>query len=73
MSGLLWAPGAAAYLFSTIGLDQTLKHMWGGILVQILVALPFRTHLWHYIHRSYELDRQFTWFNVSRPTSHALT
>jgi len=65
MSGLLWAPGVAAYLLFTIGLEQTIRCMWGGILVQILVALPFRGHLWHYIHRSYQLDRQFTWFNVS--------
>ena len=65
MSGLLWAPGVAVYLFSTIGLEQTIKSMGGGVLVQIFVAFPFRSHLWHYIHRSYELDRQFTWFNVS--------
>lgn len=64
MSGLLWAPGVAAYLVSSIGLVETIKASWGGILVQILVAVPFRGHLWHYIHRSYELDRQFTWFNV---------
>lgn len=64
MSGLLWAPGVAAYLVSSIGLIETIKASWGGILVQILVAVPFRGHLWHYIHRSYELDRQFTWFNV---------
>jgi len=65
MSGLLWAPGVAAYLLFPIGLEKTIRCMWGGVLVQILVALPFRSHLWHYIHRSYELDRQFTWFNVS--------
>ena len=65
MSGLLWAPGVAAFLFATIGVVETLKLSWGGILVQILVAIPFRGHLWHYIHRSYEVDRQFTWFNVS--------
>jgi hypothetical protein len=73
MSGLLWAPGAAAYLLSTLGLDGTIKRMWGGIVVQILVALPFRSHLWHYIHQSYELDRQFTWFNVPRSRGHTLT
>jgi Gpi18-like mannosyltransferase len=65
MSGLLWAPGVAAYLFSTIGIEETLKASWIGVLVQILVALPFRSHLWHYTHSSYELDRTFTWFNVS--------
>ena len=64
MSGLLWAPGVAAYMFATIGPVRTLKASWAGILVQLLVALPFRAHLWHYIHRSYELDRKFTWFNV---------
>jgi len=64
MSGLLWAPGVAAYLLSSIGLVETIKASWGGILVQFLIAIPFRKHLWHYIHRSYDLDRQFTWFNV---------
>jgi hypothetical protein len=65
MSGLLWAPGVAAYLISTIGIFETVKTSWSGILVQLLVALPFLSHPWHYIHRSFELDRQFTWFNVS--------
>ena len=64
MSGLLWAPGVAAYLISTLGLLETLKSSWGGLLVQFLVAIPFRSHPWHYIHRSFELDRKFTWFNV---------
>lgn len=64
MSGLLWAPGVAAYLLSTIGLIRTLQASWAGVLVQVLVAIPFRGHLWLYIHRSFELDRQFTWFNV---------
>jgi Gpi18-like mannosyltransferase len=64
MSGLLWAPGVAAYLLSTIGLEKTLKVSWVGVLIQILIALPFHSRLWHYIHRSYELDRTFTWFNV---------
>jgi Gpi18-like mannosyltransferase len=67
MSGLLWAPGVAAYLLSTIGVTRTLESSWAGLLVQILVALPFRGHLWHYIHRSFELDRTFTWFNVPSP------
>jgi Gpi18-like mannosyltransferase len=65
MSGLLWAPGVAAYLVSTIGLVETIKASWGGILLQLLVAIPFRNYLWHYIHQSFELDRKFTWFNVS--------
>jgi ALG3 protein len=64
MSGLLWAPGVAAYLFSSIGIVDTITASIGGILVQILLAIPFHNHLWDYIHRSYELDRQFTWFNV---------
>jgi ALG3 protein len=64
MSGLLWAPGVAAYLISTRGLVETLQSTWGGILVQFLVAIPFLSHPWHYIHRSFELDRTFTWFNV---------
>jgi alpha-1,3-mannosyltransferase len=64
MSGLLWAPGVAAYLISAIGIEGILQTSWAGILVQILVALPFRSHLWHYIHQSFELDRTFTWFNV---------
>ena len=64
MSGLLWAPGVAVYLISTIGLERTFQASWAGILVQILVAWPFRSHLWHYIHQSFELDRTFTWFNV---------
>jgi len=67
MSGLLWAPGVAAYLLSSLGIEETLKASWVGVLVQFVVAIPFRTHLWHYIHQSFELDRQFTWFNVSLP------
>ena len=64
MSGLLWAPGVAAYLVSNVGIAKTIRASWGGILVQSVIAIPFRSHLWHYIHQSYELDRQFTWFNV---------
>ena len=68
MSGLLWAPGVAAYLVSSIGIVKTARASWGGILVQFVIALPFRNHLWHYIHQSYELDRQFTWFNAINPS-----
>lgn len=64
MSGLLWVPGVATYLISSIGVIETIKNSWAGILVQISVALPFCGHLWHYIHQSFELDRKFTWFNV---------
>jgi predicted membrane-bound dolichyl-phosphate-mannose-protein mannosyltransferase len=64
MSGLLWAPGVATVLVSSIGLFETAKATWLGVVIQVLVAIPFREHLWHYIHRSYELDREFTWFNV---------
>jgi Gpi18-like mannosyltransferase len=64
MSGLLWAPGVAAYLVSSIGLLETVKSAWSGVLLQVLVALPFRSHLWNYIHYSFELDKRFTWFNV---------
>jgi Gpi18-like mannosyltransferase len=64
MSGLLWAPGVAAYLIASTGVVETVKKSWAGILVQISVSLPFRNHLWHYIHQSFELDRKFTWFNV---------
>ena len=66
MSGLLWAPGAAAYLLPTCGLMKTIKASWLGVLLQLLVAFPFRAHLWHYIHQSFELDRTFTWFNVCK-------
>jgi len=76
MSGLLWAPGVAAYLVAAAQsqrrkedwlpsfLVETIKSSIPGLLVQVLVAIPFRSHLWHYFHRSFELDRTFTWFNV---------
>jgi alpha-1,3-mannosyltransferase len=64
MNALLWAPGVAYHYFTQIGFKRTLLASRAGLLWQLLVGAPFlATHPISYITRSWNLGRQFAWFN----------
>jgi alpha-1,3-mannosyltransferase len=64
MNALLWAPGVAYHFLMQIGLKKTLLAARAGLLWQLLVGSPFLlTYPRSYIKNSWNLGRQFAWFN----------
>lgn len=66
MNALLWGPGLAVHYISTLGIRTTLRACQPAVAWQMLVGLPFlAAHPVSYLSRSFQLNREFVWFNVS--------
>lgn len=63
MSALLYAPGAVFVFLSQIGIQRTLISAIPGVLLQVILPLPFLlTYPTAYITKSFEFTRNFHWF-----------
>jgi alpha-1,3-mannosyltransferase len=61
MNVLLFAPAFCFLHLKGAGWNRTIQNAIISLLIQVLVALPFRQHPISYISSSFELTRKFLW------------
>lgn len=65
MNALLWAPGLVVHYICTLGPRRTFDSSKAGLLWQFVISCPFLVaHPFSYVSRSFQLTRNFKWFNV---------